>query len=368
MPEPIRTESRLLRALNLEPVDTTPIWFMRQAGRALPEYRQVREEHTFLDICRNPDLCALVTLQPVDRLGVDGAIMFADIMTPLIGIGIDIDLVDGVGPVVKSPLRSSQDLELLRPIDPDDVSDLLKAIAIVRAELDRTARASIPVLGFAGAPFTLASYLIEGRSSRDFLRTKRLMYSEPEVWAELMTKLASLTATYLRAQIDSGVAAVQLFDSWAGILAPDDYRRYVLPYTTRALDLISSAGVPVIYFSTGTGGFLEVVAEAGGSAIGVDWRIPLDVAWDRIGPGRGIQGNLDPLTLFAPREIVEREAAAVLQRAAGRPGHVFNLGHGVHPQTPVEVLQRLVEFVHEYRSTGSLIAASESVAGGPAGE
>jgi uroporphyrinogen decarboxylase len=340
----------MMNALALQPVDITPVWFMRQAGRALPEYREIRERRTLLDIGRNPELCARVTLQPVDRLGVDAAIIFADIMTPLIGIGVDIDIVDGVGPVVTSPIRSTQEVDRVRAIEPQaDVPDILEAIAIVRSELDRSRRSSVPVLGFAGAPFTLASYLVEGRSSRDFINTKRLMYSEPDVWEKLMTRLSLMTAAYLRAQLESGAAAVQLFDSWAGVLSADDYRRYVLPYTAQTIELMSISGAPVINFSTGTGGFLESVAEAGGSTVGVDWRVPIDRAWSRIQSHQGIQGNLDPLTLLAPKAVMEREASAVLDRAACRPGHIFNLGHGVHPQTPVESLERLVEFVHEYR-------------------
>jgi uroporphyrinogen decarboxylase len=339
----------MLNALARRPVDVTPVWFMRQAGRALPEYREIRAGRTLLDICRDPELCARVTLQPVDTLGVDAAIIFADIMTPLIGIGIEIDIVDGVGPVVRSPLRSTEDIAKVRALEPqNDVPDILNAIAIVRSELNRTGRRSVPVLGFAGAPFTLASYLIEGRSSRDFINTKRLMYSEPQIWANLLTALSSLTATYLRAQIASGAAAVQLFDSWAGALSADDYRRYVLPHTARTIELTASAGAPVINFSTGTSGFVEIVAEAGGSTIGIDWRVPLDHAWARIHPDQGIQGNLDPLTLLGLKEVIEREAAVVLDRAAARCGHIFNLGHGVHPETPVSALQSLVEFVHTY--------------------
>ncbi|HEV3313202.1 MAG TPA: uroporphyrinogen decarboxylase [Chloroflexota bacterium] len=342
------TSGRLMRALSREPVDRTPVWFMRQAGRALPEYRAIREHKTLLEICREPDLCAEVTLQPVQSLGVDAAIIFADIMTPLIGIGIDIDIVDGVGPVVGHPIREASSVQKLRDIEPEeDVPEMLAAIGMVRRELDRSGDAAL--IGFSGAPFTLASYLIEGRASRDFRHTKLMMYSQTEVWAQLMERLARMVTAYLLAQIEAGADAVQLFDSWAGALSPSDYVRFVRPYSRDVLEALEACGVPIIHFSTGTAGFLEAVAAAGGTTVGVDWRIGLGDAWSRIGFDRGIQGNLDPMLLLGPIDELEAGARAVLDQAAGRPGHVFNLGHGVHPETPVANLQRLVELVHGYQ-------------------
>ena len=338
--------SRLLNALALRPADCTPIWCMRQAGRSLPEYRSLRERHTFLDICRNPELTAQVTMQPVQRLGVDAAILFADIVTPLIGIGLEIDLVESVGPVVARPIASATDVDALRTLEPaTDIAALLAAIRLIRTELKSSA--GVPLIGFAGAPFTLASYLIEGRASRDFKRTKKMMYSEPELWRRLMTKLADMIAAYLLAQIDAGVQAVQLFDSWAGALSPSDYVTFAQPYTSHIFEAIKRKGVPAINFSTGTAGYLETVAATGGSTVGVDWRVPLNDAWERIGFDRGIQGNLDPMVLLGAAETLDVEVRRVLAESAGRPGHVFNLGHGVHPDTPVDNLRRLVEVVHE---------------------
>lgn len=340
-------DGRLLKALRREQVDATPVWFMRQAGRALPEYRQIRERYTFVEVCRTPDLAAEVTLQPVELLGVDAAVIFADIMTPLIGIGVEIDLVDGVGPVVANPIGHEIDADALVPIEPEcDVPDVLEAIREVRRRLEE--RPEIAVIGFSGAPFTLASYLIEGRSSRDFHRTKRMMYAAPDLWQKVMERLANIVTLYLVAQIEAGAQAVQLFDTWAGALSPSDYCRFVRPYSAQILSALAETDVPVIHFGTGTAGFLESFREAGGSAVGVDWRISLDTAWSRIGFDRGIQGNLDPMVLLGPVDNIAAEARAILASAGGRPGHVFNLGHGVHPETPVENLKRLVDVVHEY--------------------
>lgn len=341
-PEGLR-QDRLLLALRREPVDRTPVWFMRQAGRSLSEYRAIREKYSLLEICRRPELCAEVTLQPVRRLGVDAAILFADIMLPLLGAGVDLDIVEGVGPVVARPMRSRAEVESLRPLDPEEgVPFVLEGI---RCTLDRL-QGEVPLLGFSGAPFTLASYLVEGRPSRDFLYTKRLMYRAPDVWDDLMRRLAGIVGTYLLAQVRAGAHALQLFDSWVGALSPDDYRRYVQPYTRDVFDALVQSGVPVVHFGTGTASLLEAMRDAGGSTIGLDWRVLLDVAWERIGHGHGVQGNLDPLVLQGPWDVVRREADAVLRRAGGRAGHVFNLGHGIHPQTPVENLQRLVEHIH----------------------
>ncbi|MBV9282723.1 MAG: uroporphyrinogen decarboxylase [Chloroflexi bacterium] len=335
---------RLLQALHLEPADCTPIWFMRQAGRALPEYRAVRERYSLLEVCRTPEVCAEVTLQPVRRLGVDAAILFADIMLPLLGVGIELEIVDGVGPVVADPIRAADGVAALRPLEPE--SDVGYVLEDIRCCLDLLGGA-VPLIGFSGAPFTLASYLIEGKASRDFLQTKRMMYGAPDLWHDLMSRLAAIVGSYLRAQAEAGAHALQLFDSWVGALSLDDYCRYVQPYVRSVFAALRDTGVPAIHFGTGTAALLEAMREAGGTAIGVDWRVPLDLAWSRIGHDRGVQGNLDPLVLQGPWEVVRREAEGVLRRAAGRPGHVFNLGHGIHPQTPVEHLQRLVELVHE---------------------
>ena len=335
----------LLRALRREPVDRTPVWFMRQAGRSLPEYRAVREKYSLLQICRRPEVCAEVTVQPVRRLGVDAAILFADIMLPLIGVGIELEIVEQVGPVIAHPIRTVADVQALRPLEPqDDIGFVLDSIRCTLHELNGT----VPLIGFSGAPFTLASYLVEGRPSRDFVRTKQLMYGAPEVWRDLMQRLAGIVAAYLLAQAQAGVQVLQLFDSWAGVLSVDDYCRYVQPYSRAVFEALAGTGLPLIHFGTGTAALLESMRDAGGSTIGVDWRIPLDLAWERIGYERGIQGNLDPLVLLGPWKVVRRETEATLRRATGHPGHVFNLGHGIHPQTPLEHLERLVELVHAY--------------------
>jgi uroporphyrinogen decarboxylase len=335
---------RLLRALRREPVDRTPVWFMRQAGRSLPEYRAIKEKYSLLEICRRPELCAEVTLQPVRRLGVDAAILYADIMLPLIGVGIDLNLVENVGPVIAHPVRTIADTEALRPLEPEaDIGFVLESIRHILSEL----KGAVPLIGFSGAPFTLASYLVEGKPSRDFLHTKRLMYGAPDVWHALMRRLAGIVSAYLLAQARAGVQALQFFDSWVGALSLDDYCRYVQPYSQGALKVVAETGLPVIHFGTGTAALLEAMRDAGGSVIGLDWRVPLDVAWERIGYNRGVQGNLDPLVLLGPWGVARRETRAILRRAGGRPGHVFNLGHGIHPQTAPEQLERLVELVHE---------------------
>jgi uroporphyrinogen decarboxylase len=342
-------QDRLLRALQLEAVDRTPIWFMRQAGRSLPEYRAIKERYSLLEICRQPELCAEVTLQPVRRLGVDAAILYADIMHPLVGIGIDLEIVEQVGPVIAEPIRGAADLHRLRTLEPEDVQFVTDDIACVLQALE----GSVPLIGFAGAPFTLASYLVEGRPTRDFLLTKRMMYGEPALWDGVMQRLATLVTAYCRRQAAAGVHALQLFDSWAGALSVDDYCRYVQPYSRQVLDGLAGLGLPIIHFGTNTAALLEAMRAAGGSTIGVDWHVPLDLAWERIGHDRGIQGNLDPIVLQAPWAVVQREATAILQRAGGRPGHIFNTGHGLHPATPPETLERLVEFVHGYSGVGA---------------
>ena len=315
---------------------------MRQAGRSLPEYRAIRERYTLLEICRLPEVCAEVTLQPVRRHGVDAAILFADIMLPLLAVGIDLDIVEGVGPVIAHPVREERDLDALRPLEPDDVEfvrqDVLCTLNALAGE--------VPLIGFSGAPFTLASYLVEGKPSRDFLRTKQLMYREPSLWDDLMRRLAAIVAAYLWVQVDAGVHAVQLFDSWAGALSLDDYCRYVEPYSRIVFDAVTPAGVPTIHFGTGTASLLEAMRDAGGSAIGLDWRVPLDRGWERVGHDRAIQGNLDPLVLFAPPDVVKRETDTILRMAGSRPGHVFNVGHGIHPATDPDQISRLVAHVH----------------------
>jgi uroporphyrinogen decarboxylase len=334
----------LVRAARRQPVTRRPVWFMRQAGRSLPEYRKVRESYDLFTICQKPELCAEVTLQPVRRLGVDGAVLFADIMLPVaFGLGVDLQLVDGVGPVVAHPLRSKADIDRLQARPPGEaVPFVLETIKLLRRELDP----SVALIGFSGAPFTLAGYLIEGKPSRDFLTTKTMMYTEPELWEALMGRLARLVLDYLLAQIEAGAQLVQVFDSWVGALSPADYRRYVLPYMARIFDGLSRAGAPSIHFGTGTAGILSVMREAGGDVMGVDWRVDLGEAWRVVGFERGIQGNLDPALLLGPWPLIEDGARRIIGAAGGRPGHIFNLGHGVLPGSPVEHLQRLVEFVH----------------------
>ncbi len=339
-----------LRAARRERTARTPIWFMRQAGRILPEYRKMRERWTLIEICRQPELCAEVTLQPVRRMPVDAAVMFADIMLPLIGIGIDLELVDNVGPVVRHPIRDRAGVEALRPIEPErDVPFVMETVRILKRELaGKTA-----VLGFSGAPFTLASYLIEGRPTREFALTKAMMYGEPELWHALMERLTSIMIAYLQAKATAGVDALQLFDSWIGALGPQDYETYVRPYTQRIFAALAPTGLPFIHFGTNTGGLLDQMKDDGGSVLGVDWRVPLDLAWDRIGHDKGIQGNLDPALLLAPRAVMEAGAEDVLRRAAGRPGHIFNLGHGLLSQSPLDNVLHLVDFVHERSSERS---------------
>jgi uroporphyrinogen decarboxylase len=330
-----------LRACRREPVDRTPVWFMRQAGRYLPEYRALRGETDVLTLTRDPEAAAEIALQPVRRLGVDAAILFSDIMVPVAAVGIDVRIVRNQGPTLAEPFRGDADLERLRPLEPaEDVLFTLKTIRILRRELD------VPLIGFAGAPFTVASYLVEGGASRDYLETKRLMYGDPAAWEALLTLLARTTARYLNGQIAAGAEAVQLFDSWVGALGPDDYRAFVLPHT-RAILRALTPGVPVIHFGTGTAGLLEALREAGGDVIGLDWRLALGEGWRRLGHDVAVQGNLDPAALFAPPAEIRRRAAAILAEAAGRPGHVFNLGHGVLPGTPVDHVRALVDAVHE---------------------
>ncbi|MGZ6339230.1 MAG: uroporphyrinogen decarboxylase [Candidatus Limnocylindrales bacterium] len=340
-PEPTEPGARFLRACRRLPADATPVWFMRQAGRSLPEYRAVRERAGLADIVADAALCAEVTLQPVHRLGVDAAILFADITTPLVGIGAGVELVDAVGPVIARPVRTAADVAALRPFDPvAAVEPLLEAIRLVRAA------SPVPLIGFAGGPFTLASYLVEGRSAPDARRLKTLLHAEPDLGAALLERLTDMTIAYLRAQVAAGVEAVQLFDSWVGALSPADHERFVLPPMTRIFELLAGLGVPAIHFGTGTAGLLPAMARAGGDVIGLDWRIDLADGWDRV-PGRGVQGNLDPIILLGSWVDVEAATRRILAGAAGRPGHIFNLGHGVLPETDPDLLRRLVGLVHE---------------------
>jgi uroporphyrinogen decarboxylase len=335
----ILDDSNLVRAARQQPVDHTPVWFMRQAGRSLPEYRKVREGIPMLESCRRPELVAEITLQPVRRHGVDAAILFSDIVVPLYVAGVGVDIVPGTGPVVAHPVRTAADVAALPALVPEQVAPVAEAVGLLLGALGDT-----PLIGFAGAPFTLASYLVEGGPSRNHERTKALMYSAPEVWHALMDHLAELTATFLRVQIAAGVDAVQLFDSWAGALSERDYRRFVLPHSTRVLEAVATAGVPRIHFGVGTGELLGAMAEAGADVVGVDWRVPLAAAARRA--GLPVQGNLDPAVLFADRASIEAEVRRILDDGSHAPGHVFNLGHGVLPETDPDVLTRLVELVH----------------------
>ncbi|MBX6378409.1 MAG: uroporphyrinogen decarboxylase [Clostridia bacterium] len=333
---------RFLRACRGEATDCTPVWFMRQAGRYQPEYRALRERYSLLDLCENPDLCVEVTMLPVRQLGVDAAILFSDITVPLRGVGIPIRLVEHVGPVLDPPLHNARAVAAIRPLVPEeDVPFVLEAIRQLRRQLH------VPLIGFAGGPFTLASYLVEGGGSRHFTRTKHLMYSETSVWNDLMTRLTDIVTCFLRAQVEAGAQALQVFDSWVGSLAPEDYAQYVLPHSRRLFDALADLGVPRIHFGVGTATLLELMREAGGDVMGIDWRIPLGEARRRLGPGVPLQGNLDPAVLLGPWEVVASRARSVLAQAGDGRGHVFNLGHGVLPETPVDHLRRLVALVHE---------------------
>jgi uroporphyrinogen decarboxylase len=339
----MEVDDTFLRACRLEPVERVPVWFMRQAGRSLPEYRAIREKAGMFEIMRDPALTAEVTTQPVERLGVDAAVFFSDIVAPLLGIGIDVELKAGVGPVFAEPFRTERDLARLRPLEAEaDVPWMLEAIRLLSADL------KVPLIGFAGAPFTVASYLIEGGPSRTYGRTKAMMHGAPELFAQLLDRLADLALATLRAQVAAGASAVQLFDSWAGALDPPTYIEHVLGPTSKIFNGLADLGVPRIHFGVDTGELLRLMADAGPDVVGVDWRVPLDVAWERIGIDKGVQGNLDPAVCLSPWEIVAVEAGKVLDRAAHRVGHVFNLGHGVLPETDPDTLRRLVDFVHAY--------------------
>jgi uroporphyrinogen decarboxylase len=334
---------RFLRACRREPVDATPVWFMRQAGRYMPEYRELRKRYTLLELCKNPELACEVTLQPVRALGVDAAILFADILLPLEPMGAPFEFAAGEGPVFHEPIRDRAGVDELRLFPPEEgVGYVLDAIRLIRRELE----GKTPLIGFAGAPFTLASYLIEGGRSKEYALTKRMMYREPELWHDLMYKLSEVVRRYLLAQVEAGAQAVQLFDSWIGALSPDDYRTYIQRHVRHILSDVERSGVPVIHFGTGTAMLLELQREAGGSVLGIDARTPLDWAWNLLGDSVAVQGNLDNLLLDAPRPLLSERVKDVLRRAGGRPGHIFNLGHGILPETSPDAVKYVVELVH----------------------
>jgi uroporphyrinogen decarboxylase len=335
-------ESVFVRACRGESVPYTPVWFMRQAGRSLPEYRAVRAGLPMLEACRRPDLIREITLQPVRRLGVDAAILFSDIVVPLAAAGVDLDIKPGVGPVIAQPVRDATAVEKLPVLDPGAVDFVTEAVRGLVGDL-----AGTPLIGFAGAPFTLASYLVEGGPSRHHERTKALMYGAPDVWHALCTRLADITLAFLRVQVSAGVSAVQLFDSWVGALSLADYVRFVAPHSARVLAGLAGAGVPRVHFGVGTGGLLPAMAEAGADVVGVDWRTPLDEAAALVGPGVAVQGNLDPAVLFAPWPVIEEQVRRILAEGRAARGHVFNLGHGVLPETDPDVLARVVALVHQ---------------------
>lgn len=337
------TDSAFLRACRGEKPAHTPVWFMRQAGRSLPEYLAIREGTAMLDSCFRTDMVVEITMQPVRRHGVDAAIFFSDIVVPLKAIGVDLDIVPGTGPVVAEPVRSAAQLEQFRDLEPDDVTSITDAVTALVGELGGT-----PLIGFAGAPFTLASYLIEGGPSRDHRLTKQLMYSDPDLWHALLGRVAVIAGQFLRLQVEAGASAIQLFDSWAGNLSLADYETYVKPHSTAVLASVADLDVPRIHFGVGTGELLHSMGDAGADVVGVDWRVPLDEAVRRVGPGRAVQGNLDPTVLFAPTDFVHARAAEVIEAGRSAEGHVFNLGHGVLPATDPDALTRLVDFVHSY--------------------
>ncbi len=345
-------EPLLVRAARREPVERTPVWFMRQAGRSLPAYRAVRERFGLFDICRRPELCAEVTLQPVEAHGVDAAVIYSDIVLPLLGMGVDVTLVESVGPVVARPIRRRADLARLAPLEPESTLPfVLESIRLVRAALPPEKA----LVGFVGGPFTVASYLVEGKPSRSFVETKRLMYGAEQVWHELMDRLSAALAAHAAAQARAGADVIQLFDSWVGALSAADYREFVAPYSARVL---AATGVPRIHFATSCGHLLAELAAAGGDVIGLDWRMPIDRGWEEVGLDRGIQGNLDPALLLGPFARAEAETLRILGAVGGRPGHIFNLGHGVLPETDPGVLRRLRELVHA-RSAGEAHRASD---------
>jgi uroporphyrinogen decarboxylase len=351
---PPNTESReentmsndaFLKACRREKAGFTPVWLMRQAGRYMKEYMAIREKHSFLEMCRDPALACEVTLQPIKAFDLDAAIIFADILLPLDGMGINLEFTKGEGPSISNPVRTRKDIDAVKVIKPEqDVPYLLEAIKMVKAELG----GKVPLIGFSGAPFTLASYIIEGEGSKNYINTKKLMYSDPEGWKVLMDKISEVVIVYLEAQIAAGAQVVQLFDSWVGCLGPDDFKKFALPYTKRIIATVSKKGVPIINFGTNTGTYLDLVVQGGGDVIGVDWKVRLDDAWKTIGHNKAIQGNLDPVVLFGPVSEIRKRVKEVLDMAEGRPGHIFNLGHGIILGTPVDNVRAVIDAVHEF--------------------
>lgn len=340
--------SRFLKACRREPVDATPVWLMRQAGRYMEEYRKLRESYTILELIKSPELAREVTMQPINAFDLDAAIIFADILPPLEGMGLELEFIKGEGPTLHNPVRTPADVANLKTPPPEEA--LWFTLEAVKLTSETLKSKGIPLIGFSGAPFTLAAYAVEGGGSKNHVYVKSFMFSEPDAWAELMDKLATVAGNYLLAQAKAGAQALQLFDSWVGQLNPQDYRQYVQPYSKKALEIASQAGVPIIHFGTDTNGMLTDIRDAGGDVIGVDWRIDIDAGWAQLGDGVAIQGNLDPVALFAPWEALEARTKDVLDRVGGRPGHIFNLGHGILPKTPVDNVKRLVDFIHEYTS------------------
>lgn len=341
-----------LRAARMQPTERTPVWMMRQAGRYMPEYRAIREKHGFLEMCRTPELAVEVTLQPVDLVGVDAAILFSDILVSFPGMGLDLEFAKGEGPIIHNPVRSAADVAKLTVADPYETTGfVMETIKILRRELEN----KVPLIGFAGAPFTLASYAIEGHGTRDYENCKALMWSEPAAWDELMVKFSDTVIAYLNAQIDAGAQVVQLFDSWVGYVAPRDYARYVLPHSTRVIaevkahgDSVVEGGVPLIHFANGGTSMLDLVQQAGGDIVGVDWRLDMKRAVETIDERFGIQGNIDPVALFAPDDELERMVVEILEAVGTRPGHIFNLGHGIHKTSDPEKARTMIRLVHEH--------------------
>ncbi len=334
---------RILRAARRQPVDRVPVWFMRQAGRYQPEYRAIREKYTLMQICEHPEVCAEVTILPVKQLDVDAAILFSDIMTPLRGMGLGVDIVENVGPVFDQPINTMKQVQAIPTFHADEaVPYVIDTIKILHRELD------VPLIGFAGAPFTLASYMVEGRPTKDYRKVKTLMYSQPEVWHALMEKLSDMVATYLVDQVNAGCQLVQVFDSWVGNLTRLDYETYVRPHMFKISEAVRKTNAPMIYFGVNTGHLLESMSQIKPDVMGVDWHEEIDKAWERIGPDFAVQGNLDPVAVFAPNEILDAKVKDVLRRTEGRPGHIFNLGHGIMPSMSIDALKRVAEIVHSY--------------------
>ena len=342
--------SRFVRACLRRPVDRTPVWFLRQAGRYMPEYMAVRKHHSLLEICRTPEIAAEVTITAAERLGVDAAIIFADLLLPFTPMGLDFEFVAGEGPIVHTPVRSIEHVQALRTDRAEELNYVAKSIEKVAAHFasPRADGDMLGIIGFCGAPFTLASYMIEGGSSRNYVETKKMMYSDGAAWSMLMEKLVTVLIAFARQQVEAGADVIQIFDSWAGALSVADYRHYCLAWTTELVTRVKAMGVPVIYFGVDTASLLSTMRETSADVIGLDWRVPLEVGWKSVGEGCGVQGNLDPITLFAPEDVLEQRVREVLTSAANKPGHIFNLGHGIVPGTPVENVIRVVELVKEY--------------------